>query len=229
MRPEQTAKPDSMMRGAMRRLALAAALVLPAAFAPAANAEAGRVSGVLTTYQGQPDGRRDLHFENCITHDNFLAPTHTDGSFAQSLPPGCYNLRAERGAILKSSIQVGEAPVSLGQVSDLAPLAPARLWDLQSLFPTLLYSPAPSTAFVFTRDTTAVPKSAPKIAAPSSESAWLRSQQENGMGVGAKATGSIANRGLFPIKPGASAAPAESYNPPGSFGPQGPAGRQDAP
>jgi hypothetical protein len=218
-----------MMRGAMRRLALAAALVLPAAFAPVANAEAGRVSGVLTTYQGQPDASRDLHFENCITHDNFLAPTHTDGSFAQSLPPGCYNLRAERGAILRSSIQVGEAPVSLGQVSDLAPLAPARLWNLQSLFPTLLYSPAPSTAFVFTRDTTVVPNSAPKIAAPSSESAWLRAQRENGMGVGAKAAGSVSNRGLFPIKPGAAAAPAESYNPPGGFGPQSPAGSPSAP
>ena len=229
MRPEQTAKPDSLLRGAVRRLALAAALVLPAAFAPVANAEAGRVSGVLTTYQGRPDASRDLHFENCITHDIILAPTHSNGSFAQDLPPGCYNLRAERGAILKSSIQVGDAPVNLGQVSDLAPLAPARLWDLQTLFPTLLYSPAPSTAFVFTRDTTVVPSSAPKIAAPSSESAWLRTQHENGMGVGAKSTGSASIRGLFPIKPGAAAAPAESYNPPGSFGPQSPAGPPPAP
>lgn len=229
MIPEQTAKPDSPMRGAIRRLALAAALVLPMAFAPAANAEAGRVSGVLTTYRGQPDGSRDLHFENCITHDIILAPTHSNGSFAQNLPPGCYNLRAERGAILKSSIRVGEAPVNLGQVSDLAPLAPARLWDLQSLFPTLLYSPAPSTAFIFTRDTTVVPNSAPKIAAPSSESAWLRAQRKNGMGVGAQSTGSASLRGLSPIKPGAAAAPPESYNPPGSFGPQSPAGQTPAP
>lgn len=229
MKPEQSAKSDSLMRGVARRLALAAALVLPAAFAPAANAEAGRVSGVLLTYKGQPDASRDLHFENCITHDIILAPTHSNGSFAQNLPPGCYNLRAERGAILKSSIRVGDAPVNLGQVSDLAPLAPSRLWNLQSLFPTLLYSPAPSTAFVFTRDTTVVPSSAPKVAAPSSESAWLRAQRENGMGVGAKSTGSASIRGLFPIKPGASAAPAESYDLPGSFGPQSPAGHPPAP
>ncbi len=228
MSPQQTAKPDSIIRGAVRRLALAAALAMAAAFAPAASAEAGRVSGLLLTYQGRPDASRDLHFENCITHDNFLAPTHSDGSFAQSLPPGCYNLRAERGAILKKSIQVGDAPVNLGQVSDLAPLAPARLFDLQALFPTLVYSPAPSTAFVFTRDTTVVPKSAPRIAVPSSESAWLRAQRENGTGVGAKSTWSPAGRGFISLTPGAPGAPAESYTPPGSFGPQSPAGAPPA-
>lgn len=229
MEPQPTANLISALR-AVRRIGRAALVALAAAALVPGVARAGRVSGVLLTYQGQPDPSRDLHFENCVTRDIFLAPTHSDGSFAQTLPPGCYNLRAERGAILRSGIRVDDAAVPLGQVSELAPLAPARLFDLQAIFPSLLTSPAPSTAYIYTRDTTVVPASAPKVAAPSSESAWVRSQKESGMDVGAKSLAPSARP--WPNNPpaaGAPAAPDASYNPPASFGPQGPAGAPPQP
>src|SRR5438874_5189459 len=57
-------------------------------------AEAARVSGVLTAYgSSTPLVSRDLHFQNRITGDLFLSPTHQDGSFAALLPPGDYSLR----------------------------------------------------------------------------------------------------------------------------------------
>ena len=143
-----------------------------------ASAAAARVSGTLVGYQGQPEPSRDLHFENCASHDSYLAPTHTDATFAQNLPPGCYNLRAERGAILRRGIIVKDNDLALGTISDLAPLAPARLFDLEDLFPTLLTSPAPSTAYIFTHDPTVVPASAAVVKVPTSESEWLKLQKQ---------------------------------------------------
>jgi len=151
-------------------IGLAAAMPAPAA--------AARVSGALMSYQGQPEASRDLHFENCVTQDEYLAPTHPGGVFAQSLPPGCYDLRAERGAILRRGIIVGNSDVAIGPVNDLAPYAPARLFDLEELFPTLLTSPAPSTAYIFTHDPTVVPASAAVVPVPSSESEWLKLQKQ---------------------------------------------------
>ncbi len=168
-------------------------------------AGAARVSGTLVAYQGQqPEVSRDLHFENCVTRDSYLAPTHSDGSFAQSLPPGSYDLRAERGAILRHGIIVRDTPVAVGQVSDLAPYAPARLFDLESLFPTLLTSPAPSTAYIFTRDYTVVPPSASVVAVPTSESEWLKLQKQTEGATSGK-TGTI---------------PAPDFNEPMDFGGQ---------
>jgi hypothetical protein len=153
-------------------LAIAFDAALPAA------AAAARVSGTLVGYRGQPEPSRDLHFENCISHDSYLAPTHTDATFAQNLPPGCYNLRAERGAILRLGIIVNDTDLALGPISDLAPFAPARLFDLEALFPTLLTSPAPSTAYIFTHDPTVVPASAEVVKVPPSESEWLKLQKQ---------------------------------------------------
>src|SRR5665213_2328151 len=143
-----------------------------------ATARAAIVSGTLTGYEGKAEPSRDLHFENCVTHDEYLAPTHTDSSFAQNLPPGCYDLRAEQGAILRHGIIVGDSDIAIGTVSDLAPLACARIWDLEALFPTLLTSPAPSTAYIFTHDPTIVPASAAVVAMPTSESEWLKLQKQ---------------------------------------------------
>ena len=153
-------------------LALSCDAALPRA------AAAARVSGTLIGYQGQPQPSRDLHFENCVSHDSYLAPTHSDATFAQNLPPGCYNLRAERGAILRHQILVEDQNVALGQVSDLAPFAPARFFDLEALFPTLLTSPAPSTAYIFTHDPTVLPASAEVVKVPTSESEWLKLQKQ---------------------------------------------------
>src|SRR5207244_4447756 len=53
------------------------------------HAQAARVSGVLTGYESSnPLVSRDLHFQNNITRDIYLSPTHHDGSFAVILPPG---------------------------------------------------------------------------------------------------------------------------------------------
>jgi hypothetical protein len=170
-------------------------------------AAAARVSGSLVSYEGQqPEVSRDLHFENCVTRDSYLAPTHSDGSFAQSLPPGCYDLRAERGAILRHGIMVGDYDVAIGRVGDLAPYAPARLFDLEALFPTLLTSPAPSTAYIFTRDNTVIPANAPVLSVPSSESEWLKLQrQTEGATSGA----------------GSNLTPAPDFNEPMNFGTPG--------
>jgi hypothetical protein len=131
-------------------------------------ARSARVSGVLTGYESSsPEPSRDLHFQNAITRDTYLSPTHTDGSFAVELPPGLYDLRAERGVILKHAIAVGEADVALGLVSEAAPYAPARLFQLQNIAASILTSPAPSTAYIMTVDTTLLPAGtaypAPKI------------------------------------------------------------------
>ena len=75
----------SFCRG--RQVLISAAFALSLLAILPGVAAAARVSGTLTSYQAQPAVSRDLHFENCVTHDSYLAPTHTDGSFAQSLPP----------------------------------------------------------------------------------------------------------------------------------------------
>ncbi len=92
-------------------IAIACGLACGLDAAAPARAAAARVSGALMSYQGQPEARRDLHFENCVTQDEYLAPTHPGGTFAQSLPPGCYDLRAERGAILRHGIIVKDTDV----------------------------------------------------------------------------------------------------------------------
>jgi hypothetical protein len=191
------------------RFALPAALgvliALGLVAATAGTAAAARVSGSFATYRGQPAPGRDLHFENCVTQDSFLAPTHRDGSFAQTLPLGCYDLRTERGAIVRHEIMVGEANLAIGQVNDLAPLAPARLFDLEALFPTLLTSPAPSTAYIFTRDTTVVPASAPKVPMPSPTTEWRGLKHENAAAgadkLGPGAPVDFGGKGMFSTAP----------------------------
>ncbi len=184
--------------------ALATLIALGLVAATAGAAAAARVSGTFATYRGQPAPSRDLHFENCVTLDSFLAPTHRDGSFAQTLPPGCYDLRTERGAIVRHGIMVGAANIAIGQVNDLAPLAPARLFDLETLFPTLLTSPAPSTAYIFTRDTTVVPASAPKVPMPSPRTQWLSLKQAAATGSDKSGPGEqvdFGGKGMFPAAP----------------------------
>jgi hypothetical protein len=130
-------------------------------------AHAARVSGVLNGYgNSTPQQSRDLHFENQVTRDSYLAPTHGDGSFAVELPPGMYELRSERGAVLKRSISVGQVDLSLGQVNELAPYAPTRWFHLQDVAHSILTSPAPSTAYIMTNDPTVLPPNATTIPKP---------------------------------------------------------------
>jgi hypothetical protein len=141
------------------------------------RAQAARVSGVLTGYESSnPLASRDLHFQNNITGDIYLSPTHSDGSFAVVVPPGAYSLRTETGAVLIKNVEVGQADLVLGGVSELAPLAPPRLWQSQAIAPTLLASPPPSTAYVMTSDTTPLPADASAVRKP--EIDWSRPPPE---------------------------------------------------
>jgi len=190
-----------------RSAVLAAALAI-ALTGASSRAYAATVSGILVQYEGAPDPNRDLHFENVITRDIYMAPTHQDGSFSQQLPPGTYRLRTEVGAILASDIGVANADVPLGRVSELAPLAPARLFQFQNIAPTILKSPAPSTAFTYTEDTTVLPSTAQAV--PKKPSAIIGSarQAESPGSANAAQTASDnepASTGLSPAAPPPSA------------------------
>jgi hypothetical protein len=132
-----------------------------------------QVSGVLTGYgNSTPLVSRDLHFQNTITGDIYLSPTHSDGSFRAILPPGTYRLRTETGAVLVNSIVVDRGNIDVGRVSELAPLAPQRLWQSQSIAPSSLAGPAPSTAYLMTSDTTPLPSGATTV--PKPEIDWTK-------------------------------------------------------
>jgi hypothetical protein len=154
-----------------------AVFILAVIAASPTYSEAARVSGVLTGYENStPQASRDLHFQNAITGDVYLSPTHPDGSFRASLPPGTYRLRTETGAVLVNSIVVGRADIDLGRVNELAPLAPQRLWQSQAIAPTRLAGPAPSTAYLMTSDTTPLPATATTV--PKPEIDWTKPPPE---------------------------------------------------
>jgi hypothetical protein len=201
-----------------RSAVLAAAFAIAALTGMPSRAHAATVSGILVQYEGAPDPNRDLHFENVITHDIYMAPTHQDGSFSQQLPPGTYRLRTEVGAILASDIGVADADVPLGRVSELAPLAPARMFQLQTIAPTILKSPAPSTAFTYTEDTTVLPPTAQAVPKRPSAITGSASQAEKSPGSANAAqtvTGNEpASPGLFPPGPPPSAPRNLYYEPP---------------
>jgi hypothetical protein len=148
--------------------------------AGASRAHAMRVGGTLVNSAGAPIASRDLHFQDNVTQDIYLSPTHQDGSFAASLPPGNYRLRNETGAILIHYIYVSKYDVNIGNVKEGTRTWVKDLFERQAIFPTLLTSPAPSTAYVFTQDLAAglLPASAEKVPVPSSESEWLKLQQQ---------------------------------------------------
>ncbi len=132
-----------------------------------APAEAARVNGTLVAYEGAaPQRGRYLHFQNEASGDCYMAATSADGSFGAQLPPGIYDLRAEHGAILAHGIVVGANDFALGRVSELAPYAPARIWQYQAIAPSQLTSPAPSTANIMTLDKIVLPPSTRVAAEP---------------------------------------------------------------
>lgn len=116
--------------------------------APVMPAPSTPVSGVLTEPQGQPLAHVELHFQGQVNPDIFTVRTRADGSFSTALPPGVYDLRDDRGAIITGSVIVGQSAVSLGHVEAPAPLAPTRLFDRQAIGEVIVKSPAPSGAYV---------------------------------------------------------------------------------
>lgn len=125
--------------------ALSVAVV--AGFAAGARiAGAANVSGTMSYRDGKAAERRQLHYQNRITNDIFVAPTKPDGSFTADLPPGWYDLRAERGVVLASKIRVDTEDVNVGHVVEPAPLDVRRPFEHQDVAEALVESPAPATA-----------------------------------------------------------------------------------
>jgi hypothetical protein len=122
-------------------VAVAAALAAVAGIAGAAN-----VSGLMSYRNGKPAERRQLHYENRVTSDIYVAPTKPDGSFTADLPPGLYDLRAERGVVLASKIRVDKDDVNVGHVVEPAPLDVRRPFQHEGVGESILESPAPATA-----------------------------------------------------------------------------------
>src|ERR1700733_10129963 len=109
-------------------------------------ARAANVSGLMSYRDGKAADRRQLHYENRVTSDIFVAPTKPDGSFTADLPPGLYDLRAERGVVLGRKIPGRSEDVNIGHVVEPAPLDARRVFERQGVAETLVESPAPATA-----------------------------------------------------------------------------------
>jgi hypothetical protein len=109
-------------------------------------ARAAIVSGTMSYRDGRPADKRQLHFENRVTDDIYIAPTRPDGSFSADLPPGVYDLRAERGVVLAGKIHVENQDVSVGHVVEPAPLDLRRPFEHEGVGEAIVDSPAPATA-----------------------------------------------------------------------------------
>ena len=111
-------------------------------------ARAANVSGLMSYRDGKPADKRQLHYENRVTSDIYVAPTNPDGSFTADLPPGFYDLRAERGLVLASKIRVDNKDLNIGHVVEPAPLDVRRPFEREGVAESLVESPAPATANV---------------------------------------------------------------------------------
>jgi len=87
-----------------------------------------------------------LHYENRTTGDIYVAPTNPDGSFTADLPPGLYDLRAERGVILAYKIRVDKEDVNVGHVVEPAPLDVLRPFQHEGVAEAIVENAAPATA-----------------------------------------------------------------------------------
>jgi len=132
---------------AIKPIILGCAMALGlAASAAAITFSSAHVSGTFVYWDGKPMDNRQLHFQNRASGDMFVAATDNHGDFATYLPPGLYDLRAERGVILKEKILVGNDDFNIGRVVEPAPTDPRRLLDRQGVAEAIVQSPAPATA-----------------------------------------------------------------------------------
>ena len=122
-------------------VAVAAGIAAGARIAGAAN-----ISGLMSYRNGKPAEQRWLHYENRVTSDIYIAPTTPDGSFTADLPPGIYDLRAERGVVLASKIRVDSQDVYIGHVVEPSPLDVRRPFESEGVAESIVDSPAPATA-----------------------------------------------------------------------------------
>jgi hypothetical protein len=131
----------------LRFAAVAISVAVSAGLAAGARiAGAANVTGLMTYRDGKRAARRWLHYENRVTSDIYIAPTTPDGVFSADLPPGLYDLRAERGVILATKIRVDTQDLNLGPVVEPAPLDVCRAFEQEGVADVILDSPAPATA-----------------------------------------------------------------------------------
>jgi hypothetical protein len=131
--------------GFLLGLALVAALAIPV------RANAATVTGRFVYRNGAPAADRQLHFENTITEDMYIAPTDSDGRYTVDLPPGVYDLRAERGVVLQPNVVVGRNEVNVRQAVEPAPLDFHRPFQHEGIADVIIMSPAPATANIYGR------------------------------------------------------------------------------
>ena len=131
----------------LRFSAIAISIALAAGtIAGSRNAGAANVSGTMSYRNGSAAAKRQLHYEDRTTGDIYVAPTNPDGSFTADLPPGLYDLRAERGVILAYKIRVDNADVNVGHVVEPAPLDFRRPFQREGVADAIVVNPAPATA-----------------------------------------------------------------------------------
>ena len=126
-------------------IALLIALVA-ATIADSRSAGAANVSGVMSYRNGKAADKRQLHYENRTTSDIYVAPTNPDGSFTADLPPGVYDLRAERGVIIASKIHVGDQDINIGHVVEPPLFDPLRPFQREGVAESIVDNAAPATA-----------------------------------------------------------------------------------
>lgn len=150
------------------------------------------MSGTLLRFESAaPDPSRDLHFQNVVTQDTYLSPSHKDGSFAAKLPPGVYDIRTESGVVLMNSVVVGDADVAVGTVHEAGPYSVRRIFERQAIAPSILTSPAPSTAFIMTVDQTVVSTNAELV--PKRQFNWTKTPTDQ--------TGEMTQTPVTPVAP----------------------------
>ena len=113
-----------------------------------ARADAAMVSGVYASDHGKPLAGRQLHFDNLVSGDIFLARTESDGAFKVDLPSGSYDLRDEHGVVVVPKILISDQATNLGQVGRKPqPLEMVlRPFERQGVAAALVNSSAPATA-----------------------------------------------------------------------------------
>jgi hypothetical protein len=147
--PRRKISRDTVLTARVSALAVATlgAAGLAACFGVGAlTASAANVSGTMSYRNGAAADKRQLHYENRITGDIYVAPTISDGSFTADLPPGLYDLRAERGVILARKIRVDSTDVNIGHVVEPVPLDVHRPFQRERVAESIVVNPAPSTA-----------------------------------------------------------------------------------
>ena len=176
----------------LRFAAAALSVAVAAGIVGSRIAGAANVSGLMSYRDGRPAERRQLHYENRVTSDIYVAPTKPDGSFTADLPPGIYDLRAERGAILADKIRVDSEDVNIGHIVEPAPLDVRRPFEQEGVAEALLESPAPATANLISGRPLAAMKYGQEVAATLPEPVGTPAPQ---------------NTPLAEVTPGAAASP----------------------